>query len=100
METVVPWERIDASFPIHLQDNEMAGYRGQAAEELAVARTIPSDARMAETQYTPGRTRPPGRGPDGYGWEEDTCPSRSNATSLTRRAARTGEYFPVLTTRS
>jgi hypothetical protein len=36
-EFIVPWERIDASFPLNLQDNEMGGYRGQAAEEMAAA---------------------------------------------------------------
>jgi hypothetical protein len=34
-EVIVPWERIDASFPLKLQDNEMAGYRGQLAAEEA-----------------------------------------------------------------
>jgi hypothetical protein len=36
-EVIVPWERIDASFPLALQDNEMGGYRGQKAEEDAQA---------------------------------------------------------------
>lgn len=34
-EITVPWERIDATFPLKYQDNELGGYRGQAAEEMA-----------------------------------------------------------------
>lgn len=33
-EVTVPWIRIDSAFPLELQDNEMAGYRRQAAEEM------------------------------------------------------------------
>jgi hypothetical protein len=36
-EVVVPWQRVDSAFPISMEDNESAGFRRQAAEEMANA---------------------------------------------------------------
>ena len=38
METVIPWTRIDTSFPVEHQDNEYAGYRRTLAEEMGEAK--------------------------------------------------------------
>jgi hypothetical protein len=34
-EIVIPWVRIDSAFPTAMEDNETAGYKRQAAEEMA-----------------------------------------------------------------
>jgi len=46
-EVTIPWTRIDASFPIDVEDNEQAGARRQQAEDEAIADS------MKINQYIP-----------------------------------------------